>query len=56
MASAKKELISGVFFTAIARYAGIAVTLAVTAILARLMSGVPTFSALTCLKCVYSNE
>lgn len=38
MASAKRELISGVFFTAIARYAGIAVTLAVTAILARLLT------------------
>lgn len=38
MASLKKELLSGVFYTAIAKYSGILISLVVTGVLARLIS------------------
>ena len=38
MSNLKKELFSGVFYTAIAKYSGIVISLAVTAVLSRLLS------------------
>lgn len=38
MASIKQQMLSGVFYTAIARYSGIVISLIITAILARLLS------------------
>ena len=38
MASIKKELISGVLYTAISKYSGIIISLVVTGILARLIA------------------
>lgn len=38
MAEIRKELVSGVFYTALSKYAGIVITLVVTAVLARLLS------------------
>ena len=38
MGSIKKELLSGVFYTAIAKYSGILISLIITGVLARLIS------------------
>ena len=38
MASIKQQMLSGVFYTAVAKYSGIVISLAVTAVLARLLS------------------